>query len=284
MGFTSLTDKFVLENGYGIPCIGYGTWLVENGDVAVNSVAEAIRAGYRHIDTAARYGNEESVGRAVAESGIDRSQIHLTSKVWNTERGYDKVMAAFERSLKALGTDYLDLYLVHWPASPSQFDNWEDINRDTWRAMMDIYRSGRAKAIGVSNFKPHHLAALMDAEIRPMADQIEYHPGRTQAETVKFCQENGIQVEAWSPLGRAGALGNETICAIAGAHGKTAAQVCIRWCLQNNVLPLPKSVTPSRILSNTDVFDFELTAGEMEAINTLDLECGPNQDPDKIDF
>lgn len=277
-------DTFSLSNGYKIPCIGFGTWQTLDGETAVKAVCEAIQAGYRHIDTAACYKNEIGVGQGIQASGVERKDIFVTSKVWNTERGYEKTLAAFEKTLADLNLEYLDLYLIHWPASASQFDNWEQINLETWKAMTELYKAGKVKAIGVSNFMPHHLRALMETEIQPMVNQIEFHPGQMQEETVRYCKENNILVEAWSPLGTGRMLNNETLKTIASKYGKTVAQLCIRWCLQNNILPLPKSVTPSRIIENTNVFDFEITDEDMTEINLMEYCGGSELHPDKVDF
>lgn len=279
-----LTDTFELNNGYKIPCVGFGTWQTPNGETAVMAVTEAIKAGYRHIDTAAAYGNEVSIGKAIRECDVPRSQLFITSKLWNSERGYDKTMAAFEKTMKDLQLDYLDLYLIHWPASNSRFDNWEELNLGTWKAMTELYKDGRIKSIGVSNFMPHHFEALMKTEIKPMVNQIEFHPGQMQTETVKYCNENNILVEAWSPLGTGRMLTNETLAEIAAKYNKSVAQLCIRWCLQNNVLPLPKSVTPSRIIENTDLFDFVISDDDMNTINNMEYCGGSGLHPDKVDF
>lgn len=279
-----LTDTFTLKNGYNIPCIGYGTWQITDGEVAVKAIKEAIKMGYRHIDTAAVYGNEASVGRAIKESGVRREELFITSKVWNTERGYEKALAAFEVTLKKLQLDYLDLYLIHWPASPSRFENADELNLGTWKALTELYKAGRIKAIGVSNFLPHHLEPLVKTEIIPMVNQIEFHPGYIQAEAVEYCKGYGILVEAWSPLGRGAALNNETLKKMAAKYNKSVAQLCIRWCLQNGVLPLPKSVTPERILENTNVFDFEILRADMETINAMDCFSYSGSHPDKISF
>ena len=178
----------------------------------------------------------------------------------------------------------MDLYLIHWPAAFNQYDNWEEINLETWRAMTELYKAGKIKAIGVSNFKPHHMEALMKTEVKPMVDQIEFHPGLLQEETVKYCKDNGILVEAWSPLGTGKMLSNPTLIEIAGKYGKSVAQVCIRWCLQHEILPLPKSVTASRIKENIEVFDFELKQEDMVTIDSLEYFGGSGLDPDKIDF
>lgn len=279
-----LTDTFTLRNGVQIPCVGFGTWQTPNGETAVRAVSEAIKAGYRHIDTAAVYGNEVSVGEGIKQSGIDRSELFVTSKVWNEQRGYDSTMLAFEKTLKDLSLDYLDLYLIHWPAVQKQFADWNEINLSTWKALTELYKSGRIKAIGVSNFLPHHLEPLMQTEVQPMIDQIEFHPGQMQAETVQYCRENGILVEAWSPLGTGRMLSNETLTEIAAQYGKSVAQLCICWCLQNGTLPLPKSVTPSRIRENTDVFDFVISDEDMEAINAMPYFGGSGLHPDEVDF
>ncbi|MDO4565400.1 MAG: aldo/keto reductase [Clostridia bacterium] len=280
----ALADTFILNNGCRVPCVGFGTWQTPDGETAIQSVKTAIGAGYRHIDAAAVYGNEISVGQGIKASGIEREKLFVTGKVWNTERSYEQTIAAFEKTLSDLGLDYLDLYLIHWPASASRFTDWEQINLDTWRAMTELYHAGRIKAIGVSNFMPHHLAALMQTEVKPMVNQIEYHPGQMQEETVAFCKENGIVVEAWSPLGSGRVLNDERLLAIAAKYGKSVAQLCIRWCLQNGVLPLPKSITPSRIVENAQVFDFVISNDDMAKINDMPTFGGSGLHPDKIDF
>ena len=276
--------KIKLSNGYDIPILGYGTWRTPDGSVAVDSVAEALRIGYRHIDTAARYGNETSVGEGIRRSGVDRSEIFLTSKLWNTERGYDKAMRAFEKTVSDLGVDYLDLYLLHWPAVKKQFDNWEEINLSSWKALTELYKAGRIKAIGVSNFYEHHLKALMETEIQPMVNQIQFHPGFMQKDTVDYCEKNGILIEAWSPLARGTVFDNETIVEVAEKYNKTPAQICLRWCLQHNTVPLPKSVTPERIKQNTEIFDFEIALEDMAKIDALPFIGGSAHNSDEVDF
>ena len=282
--FKSLKDTFTLSNGYKIPCIGFGTWQTPDGETAVNAVKEAIKLGYKHIDTAAIYGNEKSIGKAIKESGINRDELFITSKVWNKERGYKTTLKAFEKTLNDLCIDYLDLYLIHWPASVNQFKDWDNINLETWRAMTELYKAGKIKSIGVSNFMPHHLKSLMETEIKPMVNQIEFHVGFMQEETFKYCNDNNILIEAWGPLGTGKMLDNETLKEIANKYNKSIAQLCIRWCLQNNTLPLPKSVTPSRIKENADIFDFVISDEDMKKINSMPYFGGSGHHPDKVNF
>ena len=279
-----LTDAFVLNNGYKIPCIGYGTWLIEEGDIAVDTVQQAIKAGYRHIDTAFYYKNEQSVGIAIKKSGIDRKDLFITSKLWNEDRGYESTLKAFEKTIKNLQLEYLDLYLIHWPASSSQFKDWEQINVNTWRAMVELYKQGKIKAIGVSNFMPHHLEALMEFDIKPMVNQIEYHPGYIQEDTIQYCKQHGIQLEAWSPLARGRVLNHEILIQLAQKYKKSTAQICLRFCLQSQVIPLPKSMSFERMKENMDIFDFELTTYEMECILSI-KSCGASGlHPDEVVF
>ncbi len=280
-----MQKHFKLNNGVEIPSIGFGTWQTPDGETAVKSIKTAIEAGYRHIDTAAIYGNEQSVGKGINESGVERKELFLTSKLWNTERGYEKTLNAFEKTLNDLQTDYLDLYLIHWPAVVNQFDDWKQINTDTWRAMEKLYQEGKIRAIGVSNFLKHHLEPLLNqATIQPAVNQIEYHPGFRQQDDVTFCKEQAILVEAWSPLGTGKMLKNETLLTIAKKYKVSVAQLCIRWILQNEILPLPKSVTPSRIHENIQVDYFEITEEDVKTINQMDYFGSSGLNPDKVDF
>lgn len=278
----SLSDTFVLNNGTGIPCIGFGTWQTPDGKIAADSVKYAIEAGYRHIDTAAVYGNEKGVGQGIRESGIDRRELFVTTKLWNSDRGYETTLKAFDTSLKNLGLDYVDLYLIHWPANKA---NGDKINADTWRAFEKLYSEGRVKSIGLSNFLEHHLRALLNgAETVPAINQIEFHPGQMQSGTVAFCKSNGIVVQAWSPLGTGRMLNNPVLAEIALRYGKSVAQLCIRWVLQNEILPLPKSVTPSRIKENINVFDFEISDADMQTVNSMPYFGGSGLNPDTVTF
>ncbi len=267
----SITGTFILQNGVAGPALGYGTWQTPDGSVARDGVAAALRLGYRHVDTAFAYGNEQSVGEGIRLSGVSRSDIFLTTKHWVTERGYEKTKAAIDTSLKNLGVDYLDLYLIHWPCVAKVSPEWKEINASTWRAFEDAYKAGKLRAIGVSNFQKKHLEALAEtAEILPMVNQIEFHPGFTQMDNVRYAQEHGMLVEAWSPLGCGAVLGDARLAAIAGKYGKSVAQLCLRFALQNDVLPLSKSVHEDRIASNAQLFDFEIDAGDMAAIAAIE--------------
>lgn len=278
-------ENYTLQNGVEIPEIGFGTWQTPDGETALKAVKSALEAGYTHIDTAAIYGNEKSIGKAIKESGADRNSLFITSKLWNSERGYDSTLKAFEKTCTDLQTDYLDLYLIHWPANSQQFSNWAELNAETWRAFEDLYNAGKIRAIGVSNFLVHHLNELIkSAEIIPMVNQIEFHPGFMQAGTVEFCRTNNMLIEAWSPLGTGKMLDNPDLKDIAAHYHVSVAQLCIRWCLQNKTLPLPKSVTPERIQQNLKVFDFEISAEDMQRIDELPFIGGSGLNPDEVSF
>ncbi|WP_342043175.1 aldo/keto reductase [Bacillus sp. OTU2372] len=277
----NLQDTTTLSNGVKMPWFGLGVFKVEEGPELVNAVKFAIKHGYRSIDTAAIYQNEEGVGQAIREgnkeAGISREDLFVTSKVWNSDLGYEATLEAYETSLKKLGLDYLDLYLIHWPV--------EGKYKEAWRALETLYKEGRVKAIGVSNFHVHHLEDLMkEAEIKPMINQVEFHPRLTQKEIQTFCREQGIQMEAWSPLMQGQLLDQPVIKEIANKYNKSTAQVILRWDLQNGVVTIPKSTKEHRIIENADIFDFELTKAEMEQIDDLNQNHRVGPDPDNFDF
>ncbi len=282
--FTSLSDTFTLSNGVKIPCVGFGTYKTPDGDVCVTGVLTALEAGYRHIDTAEFYFNEEGVGKALAETSLPREDIFVTTKVWNTHQGFDATLRAFDLSMQKLGLNTLDLYLVHWPITKDFKEDYPARFIDTWRALERLYEEGRVRAIGVCNCLKTHLNVLFDAcKVPPMVNQIEYHFGftdRDQMEAVAFSQANGIVVEGWAPLCRGNAFGHPVLAAVAQKHGKTEAQVLVRFCLEHGVLPLPKSATPSRIIENADVFSFSLDAEDLAALDAVSSigRLGPHPD------
>lgn len=263
----------VLNNGVKMPWLGLGVYKSQDGQEVENAIRVALDYGYRSIDTAAFYGNERGVGRAIKDSGIPREEVFITTKVWNDQQGYDSTLEAFEESRQKLGLEYIDLYLIHWPI-PGKF-------KETWKAMEKLYRDGLVKAIGVCNFKVHHLEDLLrDCEVKPTVNQVEFHPLLTQKEVLNYCKENEIQMEAWAPLMRGGVLGHPIITGIADKYGKTPAQVVLRWDLQHGVVTIPKSVREHRIKENGDIFDFELTNEEMNQIDSINEDRRTGPDPD----
>jgi diketogulonate reductase-like aldo/keto reductase len=279
-----MIPSITLSNGYRIPKMGFGTFRMAPEDT-VEAVKCAIEAGWRHIDTAAVYGNEKEVGLAVRESGLARKQIFVTSKLWNADRGYDSALRAFDQTLERMGFDYLDLYLIHWPASPFFHDDWKKQNADSWKALERLYKEGRIKAIGLSNFMPRHINELLKtAEIKPMVNQIEFHPGWMQKDCTDFCKEHGIVLEAWAPLIKGEILSDSAIRNIASAHGCSEAQVVLSWVLACGIIPLCKSVTPSRITENLKAAEIKLTPEEVSAISSM-ANCGGRcYNPDCCDF
>ena len=272
---TSLKDTTILHNGVKMPWLGLGVFKVTEGEEVIQSVKAAIRNGYISIDTAAIYGNEEGVGQAIKESGVPREELFITSKVWNSDQGYETTLKAFETSLNKLGLDYLDLYLIHWPG--------KDKYKETWKALEKLYKDGRVRAIGVSNFQIHHLEDLISsAEIKPLVNQVEYHPHLTQKELQAFCKKEGIQLEAWSPLKQGQLLNEQILVDIAHKYNKSVAQVILRWDLQHGVVTIPKSIKEHRIIENADVFDFELTSEDMEKIDALNQDSRAGSHPDTM--
>ncbi|MEK4871130.1 aldo/keto reductase [Niallia sp. FSL W8-1348] len=277
----NLQDTVNLTNGVKMPWLGLGVFKVEEGQILVDAVSSAIKNGYHSIDTAAIYGNEAGVGEGIKkgmqEAGVAREDLFITSKVWTDDLGYEETLKAYEVSLEKLGLDYLDLYLIHWPK--------EGKYKEAWRALETLYKAGKVRAIGVSNFQIHHLEELMkDAEMKPMINQIELHPRLTQKELIAYCVSLGIQVEAWSPLMQGQLLDQPELVEIATKYQKSVAQVIIRWDLQNGIVTIPKSVKEHRIIENGNVFDFTLTKEEMDKIDALNMDQRVGPDPDNFDF
>ena len=275
---SSLSPSVPLNDGNSIPTLGFGVFKVPPADTE-RAVSTALQAGYRHIDTAAMYGNERETGRAVAASGVPRDELYLVTKLWNSEQGYDSTLAAFDVSMKRLGIDYLDLYLVHWPMPK--------LNKfvDTFKAFAHLRDQGRIRSIGVSNFEPEHLTALVDATgIVPAVNQVELHPRLPQTELREMHARLGVATEAWGPLGQGSLLTDPAVAAVAKGAGRTPAQVLIRWHIQLGNIVIPKSVNPDRIASNFDVFDFELSENDMATISSLDDGNRLGPDPRTFDF
>jgi 2,5-diketo-D-gluconate reductase A len=268
----------LLNNGVEIPQLGFGVFQIKP-DQTADAVSRAFKIGYRHIDTAQMYGNEKGVGEAIAQSGLDRSDVFVTSKLNNNQLGYDAAMTAFDKTLVDLGLEKIDLFLIHWPL-PTKRDFVE-----TWKAFEAIYRDGRARSIGVSNFQPHHLRRLHEeTTVPPAVNQIEVHPYLTQEALRTFDAEHGIATEAWSPIAQGKVLDDPTIVAIAKEHGKTPAQVVLRWHVQHGSIVFPKSVTQSRMQENFEIFDFELPAADMGSISALNKDERTGPDPDVFDY
>ncbi|WP_050614486.1 aldo/keto reductase [Bacillus testis] len=274
--YTSLQDTTTLQNGVKMPVFGLGVYKMEGAE-AKESVRHALDEGYRAIDTASMYKNEKEVGEAIKECKVPREDLFVTTKVWNSDQGYEETLAAFNKSLNALGLDYLDLYLIHWPVKGKY--------KETWKAMEKLYQDGKVKAIGVCNFQPHHLEDLMqDAKVMPMVNQVELHPLLSQKKVRDYCEKHHIKVIAWSPLARGLVLDHPTLKEIAEKHGKSTAQIVLRWELQNNVVVIPKSSNKERIITNSEVFDFELSAEEMQAIDRMNKNERTGPDPDNVNF
>ncbi len=282
-------STYELSNGVKIPVVGFGTWQSADGDEAYNAVLTALRAGYRHIDTAAAYENEESVGKAIndfmKESGVSRKDLFVTTKLWNGDHGRTLTEKAIDESLSKLGLDYLDLYLIHWP-NPLKFrDCWAEKNAESWKEMEDAVKDGKIRAIGLSNFWEHHIEALLKtASIKPVVNQIKICPGQSQRKLVEYSKKLGMVVEGYSPLGTGAIFANEFMKSLSEKYKRSIAQICIRWSIQSGCVPLPKSVTESRIKENLNVFDFELDAEDIEKIANLKCDIKLARNPDEAPF
>ena len=263
----------------------FGTWQIERRASVAETIEAALAAGYRCFDTAAGYGNDFSVGKAIKKSGIPREELFLTNKLWNTCRDRDKVKNACKQSLRLMKQEYFDCYLIHWPWPMNGYPDWEDRNLETWRAMEELISEGLVRSIGVSNFAAHHLQILLEkGTIRPAVDQVELHPGKPQQELLAYCRQQQIQVQAWSPLGHGKVLQDERVLAIAAAHGKTAAQICLRFCLEQGASVVTSSVNPGRMLENRQIFDFELEPSEKQILEELEGVGNWGLDPDDKDL
>ncbi len=277
MKITDIKGTVPLHNGIKMPYLGLGVFQSQNGAEVINAVSHALKIGYRSIDTASFYDNEEGVGEGIRKSDIPRPEVFVTTKVWNSDQGYDSTISAFKASLARLGLDYLDLYLIHWPVKGKY--------KQTWRALETLYQDGLVKSIGVSNFLRHQLDDLLQtADIKPMVNQMEFHPRLVQQGLLDYCQSNDIVYEAWSPLMQGHIFAIEDLTRIASKHGKSIAQVTLRWNLQKGVVTIPKSSKPHRIEENGGLFDFELTADDMSIIDALDQGKRIGPDPDNFDF
>ncbi len=275
--YSGINDAVELANGIRMPVLGLGTYKTPDGAVVENAVRVALDAGYRSIDTAALYDNEKGIGRALKHSGLERSEVFITTKVWNADQGYRETLKAFDRSRKDLGTDYVDLYLIHWPVKGKYIE--------TWRAMEELLKKGLARSIGVSNFLVHHLEDLMrNSSVGPMLDQFELHPRLYQAELISFCRGRGITVEGWAPLMRGRLNDNPLILELAAAYERTPSQILIRWALEHGFVTIPKSVNPARIIENSRVFDFRLSGEDIGRIDALNRNERTGPDPDNFNF
>ena len=278
----------ILRNGRDIPAIGFGTWNIPYGEVCEEAVFEAIRAGYRHIDTAGAYGNERSVGlgvKAALREGIikDRSDIFITSKLWNTNRSYNKAFKGFEKSMRNLDLEYIDLYLIHWPANSKKYKDPSEINRETWRALEELYENGRVKAVGVSNFLPHHIEELKEtARILPMVNQIELHIGYMQEEVVRYNKANNIVTEAYSPLGTGALLDNEILVKMAEKYETTVSVICLSFLREKGIIILPKTISPKRMKENLRLIRLE--AKDMSLLEAMPYIGGHAHNPDEVEF
>ena len=281
----SIASGFALSNGVKLPCIGLGTWQIPEEKTLLAALSSAIKLGYRHFDTAHIYGNERTIAKAIELSGLPRSEFFITTKLWNADRGYRSAIEAFNASLNAFRLEYIDLFLMQWPAAKGEPMTWQSINSGTWRAFEELYEGGLVRSIGVSNFLVHHLVPLLaKAKIAPMVNQLEIHPGYTQMSTVQFCQEHGIQAVAWSPLGRGALLRHPAVSEIADRLGVKPSQVILRWCLQHGIAAVPKSLNVEHQRQNADLFSFELSDADMERLDTLPTACFSGLDPDHVTF
>lgn len=278
----SINDCYTLSNGVEIPCIGFGTYKAAEKDNA-DIIRMAIDAGYRYFDTASFYGTESFVAKAIESSGIKREKFFLTSKVWKDEMGYEATKKALERTLWNLKTDYLDLYLIHWSLPTPDSKDWKELDIATWKAMEELYKEGKVRAIGLSNFLPHHIMNIQkNCEVEPMVNQIEFHPGYTQEAVLRFCRENDILVQAWSPLGRQRVLKDALVTELAEKYQVSSARLCLRFALQKGVIPLPKASAMERMKENQDIFSFNIEETDMYRLETMPQTGWSGEHPDRV--
>lgn len=280
----SIYDCYTLNNGVEIPCVGFGTYKAAEGNSA-EVISTAIEAGYRYFDTASIYGTEVYLAEAIAKSGIPREKFFITSKAWKNEMGYEETKAAFQRTLDNLKTDYLDLYLIHWPLPTPDYKDWKALDLDTWRAMEELYEEGKIRAIGLSNFLPHHIENILKhCKIRPMVDQLEIHPGYIQETAVQYCKEHDILVQGWSPIGKRRMFGDPLFKELTEKYQISEAQLCLRFAVQNGVIPLPKSSAMERMKENQDLFSFEISQEDMYRLKTMPQTGWSGEHPDRERF
>ncbi len=274
-------EHYVLNNGVEIPAVAFGTYKAADGKSA-DVIRAAIGAGYRYFDTASFYGTETYLAEAIRESGIPRREFFIASKLWKDEMGYENVKSAFERTLNNLRTDYLDLYLIHWPLPEPGYKEWRQLDKETWRAMEELYEAGKIRAIGLSNFLPHHIENILkDCRVRPAVDQIEYHPGYSQEAVVNYCRERGILVQAWSPIGRSRVLDEPLVKELAAKYDVSPAQICLKFAVQRNIIPLPKSSSEDRMRENLDLYSFELEQDDIWRLSTIPQTGWSGEHPDR---
>lgn len=277
----SIYDTYTLSNGVKIPCVAYGTYKAKDENGA-DIISAAVEEGYRYFDTASFYETESYVAEAISRSGLPREDFFIATKLWKEEMGYEESLAACERSLKRLNTDYIDLYLIHWPKPTPDYEDWKQLDLDTWRALEKLYKEGKVRAIGVSNFLPHHLDNILEnCEVKPMVDQIEYHAGYTQEATVQYCKQHGILVQAWSPISRGRIFHDVTLMELAEKYQVSVAKLALRFCIQNGIVPLPKAASRERMRENMNLFDFTISDEDMNRINTIPQVGWSGEHPDR---
>lgn len=276
----SIYDCFKLNNDMKIPCVGFGTYKAAEGN-NVEILKTAIEAGHRYFDTASFYQTEDFLGQAIRESNLPREDFFLVSKMWKDEMGYQQTKDALEKSLKRLGTDYLDIYLIHWPRPSADCENWKELDLETWRAMEELQKEGKIRGLGLSNFLPHHIKNILEnGTVKPVVNQLELHPGYMQQAAVQYCKEHGIQMQAWSPIGRRRILEDGLILELAGKYQVSPAQLCLRFLLQNDIIPLPKSSSMERMKQNMDLFHFEISEEDVSRLATMPQAGWSGEHPD----